>query len=167
MWAHSDSFENYKGGVLVDRTVYPSTTHDIALVGFGEEAGVPYWIGRNSFGTVWVCVAAHRHPRHINSNAPAPRFIDLKYFRTSQPPTRFIFVALPQRKLTCSRARRAGSVSSAGPTSLTWRNTVTGALLSSRRPAAQRCMSWPPRRFPVRVSHQLGTRNVINTPQTG
>eukprot|EP00048_Salpingoeca_helianthica_P016433 m.232295 g.232295 ORF g.232295 m.232295 type:complete len:315 (-) comp18666_c0_seq1:147-1091(-) len=53
MWAHSESFEKYKSGIIVDRTHYPGTTHDLVLVGYGTENGVPYWIGRNSFGTVW------------------------------------------------------------------------------------------------------------------
>eukprot|EP00164_Ancoracysta_twista_P004987 GFYU01006789.1.p1 GENE.GFYU01006789.1~~GFYU01006789.1.p1 ORF type:complete len:355 (-),score=99.03 GFYU01006789.1:591-1655(-) len=55
MWAHSDGFENYTGGILSDDTKYPGTTHDIALIGYGvdETTGTPYWIGRNSFGTRW------------------------------------------------------------------------------------------------------------------
>jgi len=53
MYAHSEQFENYTGGIITDPTVYNETTHDISLVGWGEEDGTPYWIGRNSFGTLW------------------------------------------------------------------------------------------------------------------
>jgi hypothetical protein len=34
--------------------VYPYITHDISIVGWGEEKGTPYWIARNSYGTSWV-----------------------------------------------------------------------------------------------------------------
>ncbi len=44
-----------------DPTVYNETTHDISLVGWGEEGGISYWIGRNSFGTLWVCVVLSVH----------------------------------------------------------------------------------------------------------
>jgi len=53
IFAHSDSFENYKSGIITDPAVYPYITHAISLVGWGEESGVKYWIGRNSFGTAW------------------------------------------------------------------------------------------------------------------
>ena len=54
MYAHGDSFENYKGGILTDHTQYNGTTHYIALIGWGTAAdGTEYWIGRNSFGTSW------------------------------------------------------------------------------------------------------------------
>ena len=55
MWAHSDLFEKYTGGVITDRTKYPGTTHVINVVGWGREEaqGLSYWIVRNSFGTNW------------------------------------------------------------------------------------------------------------------
>eukprot|EP01084_Bolivina_argentea_P292674 503218_1 len=54
MYAHADSFENYQGGVLTDNATYPGTTHDIALIGWGQTGqGLEYWVGRNSFGTWW------------------------------------------------------------------------------------------------------------------
>jgi cathepsin X len=56
IYAHSASFENYTGGIIQDPTVYPECTHDISLVGWGTEDGIPYWIGKNSFGTSWVCL---------------------------------------------------------------------------------------------------------------
>ncbi len=55
MFAHSDGFENYEGGILVDYNQYPGTTHDLVLLGWGydEDSHLEYWIGRNSFGTLW------------------------------------------------------------------------------------------------------------------
>ena len=54
MYAHADSFENYQGGILQDKNKYNGVTHYVALIGFGTSSeGVPYWIGRNSFGTSW------------------------------------------------------------------------------------------------------------------
>lgn len=33
---------------------YSGITHDIVLVGWGKsDTGIPYWIGKNSFGTQW------------------------------------------------------------------------------------------------------------------
>ena len=44
---------NYTGGVYIDRTGCTKRAHDVAISGWGEEGGVPYWIGRNSWGTYW------------------------------------------------------------------------------------------------------------------
>jgi len=54
MYSHANSFENYKSGILIDNTHYNGTTHFISLFGFGQtSSGLKYWIGRNSFGTIW------------------------------------------------------------------------------------------------------------------
>jgi len=55
MYAHADAFENYTSGIIVDNTKYNGTTHDLVLLGWGydEESQLNYWIGRNSFGTLW------------------------------------------------------------------------------------------------------------------
>jgi len=53
MYAHSESFEKYHGGIITDPTNYTYVTHAVSLVGWGEQNGIPYWIGRNSFGTHW------------------------------------------------------------------------------------------------------------------
>ena len=54
VYAHGESFEDYKGGVITDTTQYNFTTHVVALTGWGVEPdGMKYWIGRNSFGTAW------------------------------------------------------------------------------------------------------------------
>ena len=44
--------EKYTGGVFSSTAAW-SIDHIIALVGWGEEAGVPYWVLRNSWGAPW------------------------------------------------------------------------------------------------------------------
>jgi len=51
--AVTEAFEEYKGGIFNDTTLDTEIVHDISLVGFGEENGVKYWVGRNSWGTHW------------------------------------------------------------------------------------------------------------------
>jgi len=48
-------FENYAGGVFVDKTGATSLDHEISIVGFGVDAKTAqkYWVGRNSWGTYW------------------------------------------------------------------------------------------------------------------
>lgn len=54
VYAHTDSFLKYTGGILIDPTPYNVTTHVIVVTGWGvDEKGVKYWIGRNSFGSEW------------------------------------------------------------------------------------------------------------------
>jgi cathepsin X len=54
MYAHSDSFEDYKGGVIQDYTAYDGITHVVVVVGYGETAdGMGFWVVKNSFGTNW------------------------------------------------------------------------------------------------------------------
>ena len=54
LYAHSPAFENYTGGIIKDPTVYNSTTHVVAITGWGvAEDGTKFWVGRNSFGTAW------------------------------------------------------------------------------------------------------------------
>jgi len=67
MYAHSDDFSNYKGGIINNTQKYSEITHIINLVGFGEENGIKYWIGRNSFGTFWGEEGWFRIVRGINS----------------------------------------------------------------------------------------------------
>jgi cathepsin X len=49
----TDEFEAYSGGIFHDTTGCTEEDHDISIAGFGEENGVKYWIGRNSWGTYW------------------------------------------------------------------------------------------------------------------
>lgn len=45
--------ETYKSGIFEDKTGDLDVVHEVSLVGFGEEEGVPYWLVRNSWGTQW------------------------------------------------------------------------------------------------------------------
>ena len=45
--------ENYTSGIFEDTTGDLDVTHEISIVGFGEENGLKYWLIRNSWGTRW------------------------------------------------------------------------------------------------------------------
>ena len=55
VYAHTSTFSDYKSGIIMDKTVYNSTTHVVVITGWGvdQDSGVKYWVGRNSFGTAW------------------------------------------------------------------------------------------------------------------
>ena len=55
IYGHSPAFEKYTRGIIQDGTDYTSTTHVVAITGWGVDAGtgMKYWVGRNSFGTAW------------------------------------------------------------------------------------------------------------------
>jgi len=54
MYAHSESFQKYTGGVITDTIRYDGITHVVVVTGWGvDKAGVTYWIVRNSFGMQW------------------------------------------------------------------------------------------------------------------
>jgi cathepsin X len=44
--------ENYSGGIIT-ATQPANIDHIVSIVGWGEENGVKYWIGRNSWGQYW------------------------------------------------------------------------------------------------------------------
>jgi len=46
-------FETYSGGIYSEVKDNIEINHEIAVVGWGQENGVDYWIGRNSWGTYW------------------------------------------------------------------------------------------------------------------
>lgn len=48
-----DDFDNYTGGVFYSDAQYEDTNHAVVLVGWGDEDGEEYFIGKNSAGTGW------------------------------------------------------------------------------------------------------------------
>nr|QBH22551.1 cathepsin 36 [Philasterides dicentrarchi] len=61
------AFYNYTEGIFVDTTGVTSLTHDCAVVGWGEENGVKYWLGRNSFGSYWGMKGMFKIIRGVNN----------------------------------------------------------------------------------------------------
>lgn len=54
--AKNTIFNNYTGipEIIVDDRQYTTTTHVIVILGWGiSDNDVPYWIGKNSYGTIW------------------------------------------------------------------------------------------------------------------
>jgi cathepsin X len=51
--AVTQEMEDYTSGIFEDLTGDLDVTHEISIVGFGEENGTPFWLVRNSWGTHW------------------------------------------------------------------------------------------------------------------
>eukprot|EP00828_Plagiopyla_frontata_P014121 TRINITY_DN1861_c0_g1_i4.p1 TRINITY_DN1861_c0_g1~~TRINITY_DN1861_c0_g1_i4.p1 ORF type:complete len:405 (+),score=48.83 TRINITY_DN1861_c0_g1_i4:51-1265(+) len=62
-----ESLENYTGGILYDHTNNTDISHDISVVGWGEENGTKYWRVRNSWGTPWGEQGYFRIIRGVNN----------------------------------------------------------------------------------------------------
>lgn len=65
--AVTEQFENYSGGIFHDTTGAMGLDHEISVVGWGEENGVKFWVGRNSWGTYWGEMGWFRIVRGINN----------------------------------------------------------------------------------------------------
>ena len=63
------SFMDYTGGIYKDESGDVEKVHAISVVGWGEENGEKYWIGRNSWGNYWGEEGWFRIARGINNLA--------------------------------------------------------------------------------------------------
>ncbi|KAK9815670.1 hypothetical protein WJX72_007740 [[Myrmecia] bisecta] len=63
----TDDFAKYQGGVYEEVTGWMMPNHELSLVGWGEENGTEYWIGRNSWGTYWGEDGYFRIAMHANN----------------------------------------------------------------------------------------------------
>ena len=48
-----EDFANYAGGVYIRQSGTKVGDMDVAVVGWGEDSGVPYWIVAASWGPYW------------------------------------------------------------------------------------------------------------------
>jgi len=67
--AVTEAFEQYTGGIFVDKTGANGLDHEISVVGYGVDPtdGTKFWIGRNSWGTYWGESGYFRIIRGINN----------------------------------------------------------------------------------------------------
>lgn len=49
----TNKLEAYTGGIFSQNLLFPRINHEVAIVGWGVENGIEYWIVRNSWGTFW------------------------------------------------------------------------------------------------------------------
>jgi len=47
------SFEDYQGGVMTCKGSADNLDHAVSLLGWGEQGGISYWLGVNSWGEDW------------------------------------------------------------------------------------------------------------------
>ncbi|GMH65634.1 hypothetical protein TrST_g8443 [Triparma strigata] len=55
MYAHSEDFESYTGGIITNDTKYDGITHVVVVTGWGvdSQTGMEFWRVKNSFGSEW------------------------------------------------------------------------------------------------------------------
>ena len=64
-----DGFKNYAGGVYANSTCKNGTdnvNHAVLAVGYGTEAGVDYWLIKNSWGAAWGLAGYFKMQRGVN-----------------------------------------------------------------------------------------------------
>jgi cathepsin X len=57
----------YTGGIFSEAKLVPQINHEIAIVGWGKENDVEFWIVRNSWGTYWGEAGYFRIQMHRNN----------------------------------------------------------------------------------------------------
>ena len=65
----TEKLDQYTGGIFSESKLNPQINHEIAVVGWGKENGVEFWIGRNSWGTYWGESGFFRIQMHRNNLA--------------------------------------------------------------------------------------------------
>ncbi len=122
---------DYRGGIFRDKSGDTELDHDVEVVGWGEEDGVPYWLVRNSWcgragGTAaaWRCFllpTCSKTAPQQNLQQPAQAELHLAAFRLAG---------------ARSGARRASSVWSAASTRCRSSQATAG---EGRRPLTKGC----------------------------
>lgn len=67
--AVTQAFDDYVGGIFYDDSGDLHTVHEISIVGWGEQNGVKYWRGRNSWGSHWGEEGFFKIVRGVNNLA--------------------------------------------------------------------------------------------------
>ena len=67
--ATTDAFHDYSGGIFYDETGDMEVSHEVSIVGYGEQNGIKYWRVRNSWGSHWGEAGFFRIVRGINNLA--------------------------------------------------------------------------------------------------
>lgn len=64
-----EGLDEYEGGIFYDITGDLNTVHEVSVVGWGEQNGIPYWRIRNSWGSHWGEAGFFRVVRGSNNIA--------------------------------------------------------------------------------------------------
>ena len=115
------ALENYTGGIFNDTTGAMGLDHEIEIVGYGSENGVPYWLCRN------------RCEKHICFDLP---FSLIAPHLTALPSS-----LNPSTAGAPTGARTDGSASSVAPTTLALRPTATGLSGTASCPSTASALS--------------------------
>ena len=66
--AYPDDFKyDYTGGIYEDKSGALNLVHSLTIVGYGEENGKKYWVGKNSIGANWGESGLFRIVRGVNN----------------------------------------------------------------------------------------------------